>query len=392
MEKERLEYLLDKFKKKTLTDSELQEWIVICQQEDDEATLVVLSGVMQEYKGENEELPAIDIQSFISEIVSVDKPGAILKPVPQEQEDIKVVKPLYKQWWAAASVLFLLGLGAYLWNNVQSRSGQPGLIPSATDGKSIPGGSNGAVLTLADGSRIVLDSLGNGLVAAEAGTIITLKDNQLQYETNSKPASNAVFNTMTTPKGRQFQLVLPDGTKVWLNAASSLRYPTRFAGNERRVVIEGEAYFEVVKNKQKPFIVQTSTDRIIVTGTQFNVNAYQDEPFVKTSLVEGAVLVNNKLLKPGQACFNNNIIKTNTDQDIAWKNGYFNFNNLDLPTMMRQLERWYNIETQFEGNVQQISFRGKMDRGLDLSDILFFFTESKIRYKLEGRKLTVYGN
>lgn len=311
--------------------------------------------------------------------------------IPPQEEQGSATEPRIRsigswKWVAtAAAVLIMISVGAYLWINTGKQMDTD--LPMAA--KQVAPGKNGAILTLADGSTIVLDSLNNGIIASQQGAKVHLENSKLVYDPAGKTSGDISYNIMTTPRGRQFQVSLPDGTKVWLNAGSSLRYPTAFEGNDRTVEIAGEAFFEVAKNKQKPFIVKTHADRITVTGTQFNVNAYANEPFMKTTLVEGSVMINNAVLKPGQAYMNGQILKTDADQDIAWKNGFFNFTNQDLPAVMRQLERWYDIDVKFVGAAKPFSFNGKMDRGMQLSDVLFFLDEMKITYKLEGRTLTI---
>ncbi|MBO9572857.1 MAG: FecR family protein, partial [Chitinophagaceae bacterium] len=250
----------------------------------------------------------------------------------------------------AAAILIIFGLGTivYLWNTrpVQTDTAKTKPVPV----KDILPGGQKATLTLADGSTIVLDSVANGQLAMQGiSKVVKLEDGQLVYnfERGSYPPLKgrglATFNTMSTPRGGQYQLTLSDGTKVWLNAASSITYPTAFNGNTREVKITGEVYFEVAKNKSRPFIVKTPTDEITVLGTEFNINAYQDETAVKTTLVEGSVKINNTVIKPGQAYSKGKLFKTNIQQDIAWKNGYFMFDSENITSVMRKISRWYNV-------------------------------------------------
>jgi len=264
-------------------------------------------------------------------------------------------------------------------------------------------GKAGAVLTLADGKTLILDSLGNGLVAMQNGSRVLLNNGQLAYNSEGKTIDQASFNTISTPKGREFQLVLSDGTKVWLNAASSLHYPTVFVGNERKVEITGEAYFEVAKNAKMPFRVKINAEtEVQVLGTHFNINAYPNEANINTSLLEGAVQIlsgNEKtLLKPGQQAQKstqqtNSQIKIVNDVDmekvIAWKNGVFNFQDASLEEVMRQLERWYDIEVVYEKNIPKLEFMGKMGKDLTLSNVLHGLEVSNVHFRLEGRRLTI---
>ena len=203
-------------------------------------------------------------------------------------------------------------------------------------------GSDRAVLTLADGEMITLDSSAGDVLRGHG---ISNADATVSYVGSRKTFS---MNTLSTPRGGQYKLRLSDGTMVWLNAASSIRFPTFFRGGQREVTITGEAYFEVAKNADRPFIVHTRSESITVLGTRFNINAYPDEAFVKTSLVEGSIKIDRFVLKPGTAYADGKIVDTDIQQDIAWKNSYFNFNGSDLAAVMRQLSRWYDIEVKYD--------------------------------------------
>ena len=190
--------------------------------------------------------------------------------------------------------------------------------------------------------------------------------------------------------GGQYRLVLPDGTKVWLNAASSITYPASFQDKERKVSVSGEVYFEVAKNADKPFIVDVDGGaKIEVLGTHFNVNAYANEPAIKISLLEGSVKSGGIVLQPGQALINGKVITTDLERDVAWKNGLFNFNGLDLPTAMRQLARWYSLEVKFEGGVPNKVIRGKMGRDLSLSQVLNILEKMELNFRIEQKTLIV---
>ena len=307
---------------------------------------------------------------------------------------------LQKRWWAAAAIVLLLLSGTWLWFNNNSGETTANHLQNPAAKDLLPG-KPGAILTLADGSKIVLDSLKNGLVADQQGTAVELKNGQLQYD--AAKAAAVSYNTMSTPRGNQFGIQLPDGTKAWLNAASSITYPTSFKGSERKVSITGEVYFEVV-HSGKPFKV-TINDRtqVEVLGTHFNINAYSDEPMINTSLLEGAVRVTNganrTVLQPGQQAQVNNQLATlrlvkdvDLEKVMAWKNGVFNFQDASLPEVMRQLERWYDIQVKYEGTIPDMTFKGKMDRGVPLSILLNFLSDMNIQSKLEGRTLTIKTN
>lgn len=248
-------------------------------------------------------------------------------------------------------------------------------------------GSNKAVLTLSSGQKMELGK-------NEAGTIrdgalsIGNENGKLVYGDNNDAGANAV-NTITTPNGGMFQLLLSDGTKVWLNAASSITYPVVFHGNRREVNITGEAYFEVTQNKEKPFIVKTAAEEILVLGTSFNVNSYSDEPYVKTSLVEGAVKINTTILKPGQAYAHGELTATDVRQDIAWKAGYFDFDNLPFEQALRQLARWYDVKIVYENGIPREGLAGRMERTLTLNDALGGLDGIVASFRLEGNTVHV---
>lgn len=298
--------------------------------------------------------------------------------------------------YAAAAVLLCAVLAVVFWGTRQSGN----VIKTETAKTSLPAGDippgkKGAVLTLADGSQVVLDSMNSGLVASQGGTKVVLDNGQLNYDV-ATGQGQPVYNTMTTPNGRQFRLSLPDGTEVWLNSASSITFPTSFAGNERTVSVTGETYFEVTKDKTRPFHVKVSGMEVEVLGTHFNINAYTDEAAIKTTLLEGSVKIRrdgNSLatLVPGQqaqyAGAAVRVSDANIEQVMAWKNGVFDFNGADLQTVARQLMRWYNISVKYEGNLPERRFLGKLPQDLNLSQVLRIFKEVEISCRLEGQTL-----
>lgn len=312
---------------------------------------------------------------------------------------------IQKPWFRYAVAAVIIGIVSFSVFKFLPQSSGTQKTPEAANIAStdIAPGREGAVLTLSDGRKILLDSLGNGTIVSTEGTDVKLKDGQLIYDNISGDAAALHYNTITTPKGRFFQIVLPDQTKVWLNAASSLRYPTAFTGNERRVEIDGEAYFEVAKNPSAPFIVKINDETSVkVLGTHFNINAYTNEDQIKTTLLEGSVQISGKntlaTIKPGQqakisrssASSSIQIAESvNTDKVMAWKNGVFDFDDASLEEVMHQLERWYDIDVVYEQGVPKIEFVGKMGRDLSLKGVLRGLELSKVRFKLEGRKLMV---
>ena len=329
---------------------------------------------------------------------------SILHPV-RTLEPARAPSPI-RRWvrramTAAAVVLLLVGLFR-LWRTY--RTDQAATAPVVI----VPPGGNKAVLTLAGGQKIILDSAAAGILAEQGNTHVQkLGDGKLAYEAGTQRGAAAapLYNTLTTPRGGQYQLTLPDGTKVWLNAASSLTYPTAFTGNSRTVEMTGEAYFEVVHDKKHPFTVKVGGQTIEDIGTQFNVNAYTDEPAQVTTLLEGAVKVDGHLLQPGEKATVTggsapgatgtgggviDVSKGDPDQAVAWKNGLFDFTDAGLQTVMRQLSRWYNVDVTYEGNIPPRQFTGMIGRSLTLDQVLKGLKKEEIHYQIEeGNKLII---
>lgn len=312
--------------------------------------------------------------------------------------------PLWKSIAAAAAISIIISAAAlYFYVPKQHQDS----LTREYAGTGIQPGGNRATLTLADGKVIALDEAVNGKLAEQSGITITkTKDGQVVYTVNDEAvaADRNLINTISTPKGGQYQVNLPDGTRVWLNAGSSLRYPARFSGTERRVALSGEAYFEVTKStinaKHIPFIVHTDKQDITVLGTHFNVNAYSDEPGIKTTLLEGAVKVSRNgapaeglVLKPGQQSSMTgnklNVSTVNTEEAIAWKNGMFMFKDADLKTVMRTIARWYDVEVLYEGTLPDKEFSGDIYRNLNLSQVLDVLSFYKVHFRVEGKKIIV---
>ena len=303
-----------------------------------------------------------------------------------ELKQHRTVRHLFAPIRYAAAILIILlagGLGYFLFNNPGKQNKEHANISQANN--IVPLNTSQAILTLGNGTKIILDSTGKSRLAQQAGAVVYQSaDGQIAYRKNdSLPAAKQLpeYHTLSTPKGGEYEVVLPDGTAVWLNAASSITFPTVFTDAVRNVSVTGEAYFEVAKNAAKPFKVKVNDATIEVLGTHFNVSAYDDDPVAKATLLEGAIrLVTghaSKLLKPGQqAQFTNggNTIKLITDADteeaIAWKNGSFNFKNLDIGVVMNQIGRWYNMDIVYEGKKPEGLILGIMSRRTDLATVL----------------------
>lgn len=266
-----------------------------------------------------------------------------------------------------------------------------------------PGG-NKATLTLSNGKRIVLDEAHNGRIAQQSNVNITkTANNQIVYAATGNGSEQAAYtlqNTISTPNGGQYQLVLPDGTRAILNAATSLTYPAEFHGSERLVQLNGEAYFEVAKNKKMPFRVKAGNQTVEVLGTHFNINAYTDEAFVKTTLLEGSVKVlsgeNSTLIVPGEQAITNAgqggaIVKriVDVDNETAWKNGLFSFEDEDLKSIMRQVARWYDVKVVYAGNLPDEKFIGEISRTSNLSDVFKILELNHVHFDVQGKTVTV---
>ena len=292
-------------------------------------------------------------------------------------------------WGRAAAAIFIFALlGGGIW------------VINRQSGNDILPGGNRAVLTLDDGSQIVLDNAHNGTLAQQGNAeIVKLDDGKLAYDIVSNEKSQIISNKITTPRGGQYFVSLPDGTNVWLNATSSIKFPATFTGNKRNVEITGEVYFEVAFDANAPFIVKIGNAEVKVLGTHFNINAYEDENDVKVTLLEGKVMISSSLapsvsLSPGQQASLSKtgdleVAKIDPNDAITWKNGYFQFNQDDIQTVMRQISRWYDVEVEYESTIPKQLFAGEMQRNLTLSQVLNILEKSQVKFKIKDRKIIV---
>jgi len=317
--------------------------------------------------------------------------------------------PIYRSTWfrvaAAVIVILILGAGSnfLFFNNNKQKIARSNVqqVRYKNDKNDFLPGTEGEILTLANGKQIVLDSAGNGMLAVEGNTKVINKDGQIVYDDEDMRTDALLYNTMKTPRGRHYQLVLADGSKVWLNAASSIRYPATFAGKERKVEITGEAYFEIAHNAKKPFKVFVNSMEVQVFGTHFNIMGYGDENEVITTLVEGAVKITNQLntvlLTPSkQAILKKSdqslaVSKADVAKALAWKNGMIEFDGDDLPYIMRQLTRWYDVDISFAGAIPKGTYKGTIRRQVPLSKVLEILKVAGVQYKMEGKMLIVTG-
>jgi transmembrane sensor len=309
---------------------------------------------------------------------------------------------------AAAAILLVSGLSIFFYTT----DAIPLFKNHLADAKNIAVGKNSAVLTMANGKKIDLSLALDGKLAEEAGISINkTSDGQLVYQILGKTgisSGDSHLNTISTPKAGQYQVVLADGTKVWLNSASSISFPTAFEKlNQRKVQLKGEAYFEVAKDKLNPFIVQTDRQNVEVLGTHFNISAYDDDVKTKTTLLEGSVRVAKQaydkvsfksnefvILNPGQQAVLARgaigVVMVDTEEAVAWKNGYFKFKSETLPEIMIKLSRWYDVDVVYEGEISKDRFGGTISRYKNIADVLEMLESTKlVRFKVEGRKIIV---
>ncbi len=301
----------------------------------------------------------------------------------------------------AAVLLLLAGIGLQIWFHRPRQGPLAAQKPVPVSGNDVEPGGNRAVLTLSDGSQINLNGTDNGVLAQQGSSkVVKLAGGRLAYHMTGPAVKEILYNTMSTPRGGQYQLTLPDGTRVWLNASSSITYPTAFSGRERKVVMSGEAYFEVTTRPLMPFKVIARDMEVNVVGTHFNVNAYADESSVSATLLEGAVKVSAgdhlpMLIKSGQQAVYGAgsglslVEDADTGESIAWKEGLFSFNGSDLPSIMRQLARWYDLDVRYEGPISKRRFTGKVFRNLKLSETLKVLELNHIHFRIEGNRVMV---
>lgn len=309
---------------------------------------------------------------------------AELLPVRREK-----TRPVYLWAKVAAAVLLILSAGSYFMFHQKTSNYR--------EITAIKPGSNKAVLTLANGQQIALTNTKTGKLDYQDSSVIR-KDSsgQLVYDlSQSAIASPGGMNKIQTPTGGQYQVVLSDGTKVWLNAASSLSYPTAFTGHERKVILSGEGYFEVANNKGMPFRVESSSQEVEVLGTHFNICAYADDHTAITTLLEGSVKLNGKtILQPGEQSVNSGtditVRQTDTENAIAWKNGKFKFTNENITALMRKVARWYDVEVVYDGPMTNKDFSGSVSRFDHISRILDLLESTNtVHFKVQGRRITV---
>jgi transmembrane sensor len=389
---ERVSYLLNVYSGGNASNEEEQELFNWVAEHDNEKLIRKHIEELVSSYSLNETTPYVDWDSLYRQVVE-EKNSRNIQPM--------VRKIRWTRWVAAATVLLLLGTGYYFFsvtNHQEQR--ELTVIDQPKQNDIAPPNTVNAVLILSNGQKIILDSTGNGTLAMQGSVnVIKLADGQIAY---SGTSNEIQYNTLSNPRGSKvINLVLADGSRIWLNAASSLRYPTAFAGSERKVEITGEAYLEVAHNPAMPFIVSNGNTSIKVLGTDFNVNAYDDESSLNVTLLKGSVSVATKgnqkpkVINPGeqaQVNKNGNIELTNSvdlNEVIAWKNGVFSFKGADIESIMRQVSRWYDVEVVFEKPVEE-KFYAEVATSTSVSALLNMLEATKaVKFKIEGKTISV---
>jgi transmembrane sensor len=420
MDKNRFQDLLLKYRDSLLSEQELQELKLLSEDPenegllaDDFASIFRISERHPSWNPEKENELLQKLKEQLQMDISADSnrksigqndlnPAGQYNMHPTGQNEFipfgqNILKPFRKKVFswrmaAAAAIIIVCMGGWYLLRSKPSIPVNTGLIS-----KDVPPGRNYAMLTLSDGQKIALDSNKNGLIAHERGTAVVNLKGCLSYKSQEQ-TGEITYNTIETGRGNQYKIILPDGSVVWLNSASSLRFPTSFTGNDRKVILTGEGYFDVAKNAAQSFTVVFGNSDVKVLGTAFNVMAYPDEPSQKTTLINGSILIRkgtqSTLLQPGKEAVITTgrieVKEADTDQAIAWKNGQISFANAGLEEITRQIERWYDVEILFNGKVPDKRFFGLLDRNVPLSTILQFLQERGIRSAIEGRRVTLF--
>jgi transmembrane sensor len=391
----RLRYLFDRYYSKTATPQECDElFAIINDGAGDEELSLLIRQAWDDLKPAAPLFNAGKTNAMLNKILGADASG---KPSKTSNNIF-----LWAKISTAAAVLLFVGFGIYTHHHPRKQEQTTLVKVKRPLHDALPGG-NKAILTLANGKTIILDNAQNGMLAQQGSTLIKkTADGQLLYNAagiaNTKAAPE--INVITTPRGGQYQVILPDGTNVWLNSASSLRFPTYFTGKSRQVEITGEAYFEVTKNKAMPFRVKTNRADIEVLGTHFNIMAYDDEAVMKTTLLEGAVNITSgdfsARLKPGQQAQINKTGQNKVTNDVdvddetAWKNGIFQFKDAGIDVILRQAARWYDVDIIYKKGVPVREFNGHISRNVKASELLNMLKYAGVDLKIEGKDIIVF--
>ncbi len=393
-----LAFLFRKYFDKTATVAERDELMALLEQANNDAQIKdLLAKAWEQQRSTDKVFSDGTTNAILSEILTKGK-GA------QPTAIIKFQKKSVAWSSVAAGILVLCAItgACYLW--IERRPVEKAITKTTNNvgPATIVPGSNKAVLTLSDGSAIALDSTRLGTLARQGNAqVINIGGTTLSYRPGSKTGLEMVYNTLSTPGGGQYQLVLSDGTKVWLNASSSIRFPATFKGSERNVTITGEVYFEVAKNIDMPFTVTARNMAVQVLGTHFNVMAYGDESSINATLLEGSVKIikgtTHVMLVPGQQFRLGKdgeikVAAADVEEATAWKNGLFQFNGYNIETIMRQISRWYDVEVLYDGEIPTGHFSGMVYRSNNISQVLKIMEAGGVGFRISGKKITVFTN
>lgn len=410
MNEARLIYLFQAYLNKTATSAERDELMQLLERrEHDELVKSLLTNTWQQYHSKAKPFDEVQGDAMLASIF--EKAGASKQIVSEQktlvekqtatEEPVTIMPARKVAWWwrgaAAAVLLGVMSIAGYTW--LHKKPAQSITANRQEASAPVMPGGNKAILTLADGAQIVLDSINKGALVQQGNAqVMNVHTAVLAYSTTHGTGRETIYNTLTTPRGGQYQLILADGTKVWLNASSSIQFPVTFTGKERNVSITGEAYFEVAKNAAMPFSISVKDATVQVLGTHFNIMAYDDERSINTTLLEGAVKVRRGadkiILAPGQMSKitpsgRMKVAEADVEEVMAWKNGSFHFSTYDTEQIMRQVARWYDVEVVYEGKIPEGHYSGIVNRDNNISQVLKIMQDGGVRFKLEGRKVIV---
>ncbi|MGN6542610.1 MAG: FecR family protein [Ginsengibacter sp.] len=391
----RLKDLIEKYIANTCTRKELEQLLVMIENETGTEAITQTLKDRWERSGQKNALRESELDvKFALLMQDARHEAPVISMLSAKKERRKNIR-----YAAAAIIICMLSVSVYFLFKPQ-----PARQVSKTENIKSPAndvapGGNKAILTLANGTSIILDSAANGTLTTQGNSKILKLNGMLSYNTLKNKSSEVLYNTISTPRGGQYELMLSDGSKVWLNAASSLRFSASFVGKERKVELLGEAYFEVAKNAAMPFKVKVHGMEVEVLGTHFNINSYDNESMIRTTLLEGSVKIDknnsSSLLKPGQQAQMNKageikiINNVDVEEAIAWKEGKFQFDKADIHDIMRQLARWYDVDVEYKGTVSS-HFGGTISRDVNLSQVLnMLHLTGEVNFQIQDKKVLV---
>jgi transmembrane sensor len=396
MNKERLQFLFEKYFNKTASEDERAELADLVNMESHKETFhQLLTAAWEQYEGDGMVLSQEESDEMLQSILFMPAPSI---PVGAGSAAARIRRMPVRFRIAAAAILILLLAGVYRYG-VSHRSASAPIKMATVASHDVRPGTYKASLILADGSRITLDSAGAGQLAQQGNTKVISRNGGLLYQQGPGRSESIMYNTLATSKGETYSFSLADGSKIWLNSASSIHFPVSFPGKERRITVTGEVFIAVAKDPSKSFIVSAGGLEITALGTAFNVTAYPDEDHISTTLAEGAVKLaggrEQEELRPGQQALLNasghltQPLDVDLDEVIAWKEGNFQFDNADIKAILRQFSRWYDIEVIYEGPVKSGKFFGVVSRNSTLTNVLEMLKTEDTRFRIEGKRLYV---